>query len=58
MEFVMTMQLEEFRHEIRNIIRDEIDSFYKTRPDSIKNFGTVFLFLLISVVSSDFPELD
>lgn len=41
------MQLEEFRHEIRSIIRDEIESFYKVRPDSIKNFGNVFLFSLV-----------
>jgi hypothetical protein len=54
----MTMQLEEFRHEIRSIIRDEIESFYKTRPDSMKNFGTVFLFILISVVSNYVRELD
>jgi hypothetical protein len=58
MEFVFTMQLEEFRHEIRSIIRDEIESFYKTRPDSMKNFGTVFLFILISVVSNYVQELD
>ncbi|TVU00193.1 hypothetical protein EJB05_54399, partial [Eragrostis curvula] len=32
-------KLEEFRHEIRSIIRDEIESFYKTRPDSIKNYA-------------------
>ncbi|TVU24787.1 hypothetical protein EJB05_27244, partial [Eragrostis curvula] len=32
-------KLEAFRHEIRSIIRDEIESFYKTRPDSIKNYA-------------------
>ncbi|XP_039777278.1 uncharacterized protein LOC120644661 isoform X2 [Panicum virgatum] len=30
---------EEFRHEIRSIIREEIESFCRTRPDSTQNFG-------------------
>lgn len=30
---------EEFRHEIRSIIRDEIESYCRTRPDSIQNFA-------------------
>ncbi|KAK3118986.1 hypothetical protein QOZ80_9BG0711920 [Eleusine coracana subsp. coracana] len=33
-------KLEEFRHEIQNIIRDEIESICKTRPDSIRNFAS------------------
>jgi hypothetical protein len=32
------MQPEEFRHEIRSIIREEIESFCRMR-DSNKNFG-------------------
>jgi len=35
----MIMQPEEFRHEIRSIIREEIESFCRTRPDSTQNFG-------------------
>ncbi|CAL4980802.1 unnamed protein product [Urochloa decumbens] len=30
---------EEFRHEIRNIIREEMESFLKTRSDSTQNFA-------------------
>jgi len=30
---------EEFRHEIRSIIHEEIESFCRTRPDSTQNFG-------------------
>ncbi|KAK3120320.1 hypothetical protein QOZ80_9AG0685700 [Eleusine coracana subsp. coracana] len=33
-------KLEEFRHEIRSIIRDEIESICKTRPDSIRNLAS------------------
>jgi len=31
---------EEFRHEIRSIIREEIESFCRTRPDSTQNFAS------------------
>jgi len=34
------MQPEEFRHEIRSIIREEIESFCRTRPDSTQNFAS------------------
>ena len=45
------MQPEEFRHEIRSIIREEIQSFCRTRPDSTQNFNryNVSFFNKISV---------
>ena len=47
----MIMQPEEFRHEIRSIIREEIESFCRTRPDSTQDFGryNVSFFNKISV---------
>nr|CAB3491757.1 unnamed protein product [Digitaria exilis] len=38
-EFIMTMQPEEFRQEIRSIIREEMESFCRTRSDSTQNFA-------------------
>lgn len=32
-QFTMTTQLEELRHQIRSMVHDEIESFYRTNPD-------------------------
>jgi hypothetical protein len=56
-EFTIIMQPEEFRDEIRNMIRDEIQSFCRknpdqftrrlNNPDTIKNHGDYNVFSLL-----------
>lgn len=56
----MTTQLEELRHQIRSMVHDEIESFYRTNPDkfsgrldnadTVNRSGKPFLYLIITSI--------
>jgi hypothetical protein len=48
----MTVQPEVFRHEIRRIIREEMESILRTRSDSTQNIGNHVIFFLYLKKSS------